>query len=219
MPDQIYHFLALGVVYLGLFVISEYLYHRRNWDAENTRKVSHAGAGLLALSFPLSFQDSMYVVALCSTFLIILGLTKRIGWLHSIHAVERITYGSTMFPLVVCICFWFYSRDLDLIKFYLPVLIMALADPAACLVGRRFPIRPLVKKKSVGGSLAFFGVALFLSMFMFFLLRSNPDWRLVVPQCLTIAFVSMSAEALTQKGFDNLTIPLSTLAVLVLFPI
>jgi phytol kinase len=219
MSDQIYHFLALGVAYLGLFVISEYLYHKRNWDAENTRKVAHAGAGLLALSFPLLFHDTIYVVALCSAFLVILGVTKRTGFLRSIHAVDRITYGSTMFPLVVCICFWFYSRDLDLIKFYLPTLIMALADPAACLFGRRFPIRPLIKKKSLGGSLAFFVVALFLSVLMFFLLRDNPDWRLVAPQCLAIAFVSMTAEAITQKGFDNLTIPLSTLAVLVLFPI
>lgn len=219
MGDQFYYFFALGLAFLALFVVSEYLYHRRQWDAENTRKVAHAGAGLLALSFPLLFKDTVYVVVLCSTFLLILGITKRTGLLRSIHAVNRVTYGSTMFPVVVCICFWFYSRDLDLIKFYLPTLIMALADPAACLVGRRYPIRPLIKKKSLGGSLAFLGVALVLSVLMFVMLRTGTDWRLAVPQCLAIALVSMTAEAITQKGFDNLTIPLSTLALLVLFPL
>lgn len=215
MNDQLIHFLELGAVYLVLFGLSELVYYRFKWDAENTRKFSHAGAGLLALSFPLFFQDFVFVAALCGIFLVILALTKKIGMMQSIHNVDRITYGSTMFPLVVCICFWFYSRDLDLIKFYLPVLVMALADPVACLVGRRMPLMSLYKKKSLGGSLAFFAVAFSLSMLLFWILRAEMNWTYALTRSLALALASTVAEALTQKGFDNLTIPLSILAVLI----
>lgn len=212
MPVQITNLLLLGVAYLALFGLCEYLWHHRKWDAEHTRKVAHAGSGLMALSFPYWFHDLAFVVALCGLFLVILSATKRRGLLPSIHAVSRETYGSTMFPLVVCICFWFYSREGALVKFYLPILIMALADPAACLVGRRFPLMQLYKKKSLGGSLAFFTVAFGLSVAL--LASSGLGFGRVLMYSTAIGLAGTFAEALTQKGFDNLSIPLSVLAVL-----
>ena len=199
---------------MGLFATSEFLYRIRQWDVENTRKVAHAGAGLLSLSFPFLFEKVGYVAIICGAFLVILAVTKRLRLMPSIHAVKRVTYGSTMFPLVVCICFWVYSLDRDLAKFYLPVLVMGLADPAACLVGRRYPIRKLVLKKSLGGSLAFWAVALVLSIGVGCFLKPNTDWSAVLFTSIAVASVSTVAEAVSQKGMDNLTIPLSVLAVL-----
>lgn len=216
MATQISNLLVLGTAYLVLFALCEYLWHKHRWDTEHTRKVAHAGSGIMALSFPYWFSDVIFVVVLCSTFLLILALTKRSKWLRSIHAVKRETYGSTMFPLVVCICFWFYSREGLLVLFYLPILIMALADPAACLAGRRYPIVKLYKSKSLGGSLAFFGVAFVLGLGAFGFLSPHTNWLVFLPRCVAIALACTVAEAVTQKGFDNLTIPLSALLVLLL---
>jgi phytol kinase len=218
MATQFSNLLVLGTAYLILFALCEYLWHKQDWDTEHTRKVAHAGSGIMALSFPYWFSDVLFVAVLCSTFLLILALTKRSKWLRSIHAVKRETYGSTMFPLVVCICFWLYSREGKIVLFYLPILIMALADPAACLVGRRYPILKMYKSKSLGGSLAFFTVAFVLSMGAFVWLRPT-DWHIFLPRCLAIAAACTTAEAVTQKGFDNLSIPLSALGVLLIFDV
>ena len=43
---------------------------------------------------------------------------------------------------------------------------MALADPAACLIGKRWPLMKLYQKKTLGGSLAFFIVAVFLTLLL-----------------------------------------------------
>ncbi len=213
MAAQIYNLLVLGTAYLILFALCEYLWHKHHWDTEHTRKVAHAGSGIMALSFPYWFGEVIFVVVLCGIFLLILALTKRSKWLRSIHAVKRETYGSTMFPVVVCICFWLYSQKGSLVLFYLPILIMALADPAACLVGRRYPIMKLYKSKSLGGSLAFFMVAFMLGVAAFAFLDPS-NWQEFLPRCIAVAATCTIAEAITQKGFDNLTIPLSALGVL-----
>lgn len=216
MATQLSNLMVLGTAYLILFAFCEYLWHKQHWDTEHTRKVAHAGSGIMALSFPYWFSEVIFVLALCGAFLLILALTKRTKWLRSIHAVKRETYGSTMFPLVVCLCFWFYSQKGSLVLFYLPILIMALADPAACLVGRRYPMIKLYKSKSLGGSLAFFAVALALSIAAFLYLHQTTEWLVFLPRCAAIAAACTAAEAVTQKGFDNLTIPLSALLVLML---
>ncbi|MBU6340933.1 MAG: phosphatidate cytidylyltransferase [Bacteroidetes bacterium] len=217
MNTQTTHFLLLSGGFLLLFGICEYLYHVRKWQVENTRKVAHAGSGLLALSFPFILEDYRLVFLICGAFLLILVVTKYTKLLRSIHAVARVTYGSSMFPIVVSICFWFYSRDHDLIKFYLPILVMALADPAACLFGRRFPMMKLYKKKTLGGSLVFFATAFCLGVFCFNAFQTGAGVELWIFKCALLALCTTLAEALSQKGSDNLTIPLSALGVLVWF--
>lgn len=214
MQQQIINLLALGAVFLALFVFCEYLYHRRGWQAEHTRKVAHAGSGLLALCFPLFFQDYRFVILLCSLFLLILVVTKRTGMLRSIHGIARVSFGSTMFPFVVCLCFWRFSQTHQLIHFYLPVLIMALADPVACLVGKRLPLLKLYRKKTLGGSLAFFLVACGLTLVLGRVWQEQLHLSIPVSRALLIGLTTTVAEAVSGKGFDNLTIPLTTLMVL-----
>ncbi|MBL7825138.1 MAG: hypothetical protein JNJ57_00800 [Saprospiraceae bacterium] len=205
--------LVLGAVFLALFVLCEYLFHRRNWDAEHTRKVAHAGSGILALSFPF-FLDSFWQVALlCGLFLLILAITKYSGLLRSIHAISRVSYGSTMFPVVVSICFWRYSNSHQLVHFYLPVLIMALADPAACLFGKKMPIKKLYLNKSLGGALAFFAVACTLSVVLFYFLGKQQLDNQLITRALLVGIVTTAAEAFSGNGFDNLTIPMAALLV------
>jgi phytol kinase len=214
MQQQIINLVALGTVFLVLFILCEWLYHRKEWQAEHTRKVAHAGSGLLALFFPVFFVDYRFVILLCSLFLLILVVTKRTGLLRSIHGIPRISFGSTMFPFVVCLCFWRYSVTHNLMHFYLPVLIMSLADPAACLVGKRMPMMKLYQKKTLGGSLAFFFVAFGLTMAMGIFMPMGESIGTSLNRALLIGFVTTVAEALSGRGFDNLTIPIAALALI-----
>lgn len=214
MSNQLYNLLVLGGVFLALFLLCEWLFHRRLWDVEHTRKVAHAGAGLMALSFPLVFTELWQVLVLCGLFLLILVVTKYTGLLRSIHAITRVSYGSTMFPLVVVICFWRYTQTHNLVHFYLPVLVMALADPAACLVGKKMPIRKLYMNKSLGGAIAFFIVAFSLAIGMFYGFGHDTASSGLVTRAALVGGVTTLAEAFSGRGFDNLTIPMAALAVI-----
>jgi len=214
MQQQTINLLLLSPVFLGLFVLCEWLYHRRGWQAEHTRKVAHAGAGLLSLVFPLLLQDFWVVALLCGVFLAILVITKYTGLMRSIHAIDRESYGSTMFPFVVCLCFWRFAQTHQLIQYYLPILIMALADPAACLVGKRFASKKLYLNKTLAGSLAFFFVAASLTLIMAFttsLCAQVGNWLLLA---LYVGLGTTAAEAVSGRGLDNLTIPLTALLLL-----
>jgi phytol kinase len=140
-------------------------------------------------------------------------VTKRTGVLHSIHGIARVSFGSTMFPFVVCLCFWRFSQTQNLIHFYLPVLIMSLADPVACLVGKRLPMMKLFRKKTLGGSLAFFVVALTLTLLLSTFWHGE-NFEISFTRAILVAFATTVAEALSGRGFDNLTIPLTTLALI-----
>jgi phytol kinase len=217
MHPNLLNFSGLALAYLVLFGICEILYHKFDWNAENTRKVAHAGSGTMALSFPAFFESFGYVAALCAAFLGILFLTKQMRLLRSIHGIARVSYGSSMFPIVVAVCFWFYSQDHNLAKFYLPVLIMALADPIACLVGRRFPIVKIWGKKTLGGSTGFFLTAFSICGAFYVLIALHKPTAIPFALCFTISLVATVAEMVSNKGFDNLTIPLSVLGVLAFF--
>ncbi len=214
MQQQTINLLLLSPVFLGLFVLCEWLYHRQGWQAEHSRKVAHAGAGLLSLTFPFLLKDFWVVALICGLFLVILVVTKYTGLLRSIHAIDRVSYGSTMFPFVVCLCFWRYTESGQLIEYYLPILVMALADPAACLTGKRFPSMKLYQNKTLVGSLAFFLVAAALTLVMAFSTGFVGATGNVLLLALLVGLATTVAEAFSGRGLDNLTIPLAALLVL-----
>jgi phytol kinase len=212
----------LGAFFLGLFGLSEVLYHHFKVQVEVSRKVSHIGTGLLTMLFPLWLQSQWSVLLLCGMFFLLLVFAKRFKLLQSINGIQRESHGSASYPVIVYFCFlvWDYMHQLDsdtigLAWFYLPILIMAFADPAAAFVGSRWPwIRYQIgiDTKSVSGSLAFFVVSFVVAGG--FLLLGLDNFALYFFICLSIALVSTIAEGLSSKGMDNFSIPASVLFVL-----
>lgn len=207
--------LILACCFLALFALAELLYHVAKVRAEWTRKIVHIGTGLLTLLFPVVLSSHWPVLFLCASFLVILLASLQFGWLPSINAIDRFSYGSILFPIIVYLLFLvFQMAGKGLIVFYLPVLILAICDPVAALVGKRFPFgkyRILRCGKSVAGSLAFLMSALLVTavtIFAFNVVTSRMLLILWVPATGTIA------EALGVKGMDNLTIPASVVLTL-----
>jgi dolichol kinase len=104
------------------------------------------------------------------------------------------------------------------IYYFLPILILSVCDPIAALCGKKWSLgRYSVwgNRKTIVGSTAFFVSAFLLSAFFVIPNTINVNCGLMV--CAVVAAVSTLLEAISDKGYDNLFIPLSVAAVLVIF--
>lgn len=210
------HTLILSTSFLLLFACGELLYHLFKVRAEYTRKWSHIGTGFITLLFPSMLSNHWWVLILCVTFALLLSTSIKFNFLKSINAVDRDTVGSLCYPLAVYTSFLAYVWKGNTLFFFLPMLTMALADPAAALVGKRWPWKPYAvgkQKKSVAGSLAFFAVS---SALVFYFIpgvwSTSYVWLM-----LTVSVSCTLAEAFSAKGYDNVTIPWTAIAICALF--
>jgi phytol kinase len=217
MGKEILYAAILALSFLVLFAIAELLYRFLKIKAEHTRKLVHVCTGLITLLFPVLLQSHLYVLALCLSFLGILLLSLRFGWLPSINNIDRVSRGSISYPVAVYVCFYAYTFFNNYVFFYLPVLVLAIADPMAALWGKRYPRGKYVifrEQKTLMGSAAFFISALVVSLI---LLTTFTTLGLagIFALSMFIALLTCVAEAASQKGYDNLAIPFSALAILV----
>lgn len=209
--------IALSVAFLGLFALAEAMYVRARWKAEWTRKMVHVGTGLLTLFFPVVLQNQWSVLLLCGSFALLLIGSLYYRWLPSINAIDRFSVGSLMYPVAVYGCYLlFEAHHRDYTFFYVPVLILAVSDPAAALSGRAWPKgRYSVGKetKTLMGSSVFFVTALLLFTLISRLSGKDLSLLLLWRGVVVAAFCTI-AEAVSGKGTDNLTIPAAAVAAL-----
>lgn len=224
MSMEIRNIILLSSAFLLLFAGAELLYRKYKVRAEYTRKMVHVGTGLLTLLFPILLSNHWSVLFLCGSFLIILLLSLKYNFLQGINAIDRFSYGSLAYPVIVFICYLVWEKiekphaidNTPYSFFYLPILIMALADPMAALVGKAYPYGMFKwggEKKTVAGSLAFFSVAFIISVIFFFRSSGFPLLTSVF-FAIILAVLSAATEVLSKNGLDNLTIPIVVLIVL-----
>ncbi len=221
MSKEIINTALLAGLFLSLFAMAEMLYHKLKIKAEGTRKIVHIGTGIVTMLFPLMLRNHWFVLLLCASFALILFLSLKFNLLPSINAINRISYGSLLYPVAVYGCYLAYNYfHSNLLFFYLPILTMAISDPVAALVGKRWPygifhIRQ--DTKTVMGSAAFFFSSVVLTIILFYFFSSG---NFHIKSGLLIAILIASAttitEALSTKGLDNITIPFCTVLVLTL---
>lgn len=218
MSTNLSNTLLLALCFLTLFVIGEILFHKCKVNAEWTRKIVHIGTGLLSLLFPILLSNHWHVLLLCSSFAIILIVSLRFNLLKSINAIRRKSYGSMYYPLSVYTCFlftqWFNDTHPEswagYMIYYLPILLLAICDPIAALVGSKKPIVRFAMGdafKSIGGAMGFFASALILTSLAFYL-SSMPFIFSTIAAILIISFSTMLAEFISRNGLDNLLIPI-----------
>lgn len=209
----------LGCIFLILFAVGECLYHKARLPGNVTRQIIHIGTGLICILFPLWLTNQWYVLILCLSFAILLFLSMKYKLLPSINKIDRNSYGTLLYPLAVYISFISYTYyNNQLLFFYLPVLIMAICDPIAALVGKRFPYGRFYIRhytKTFAGSIAFFICSMLLTAIIYHLFPVTLHLPFIEMVFLTAA-VSTIAEALSYKGYDNISIPLSVILVLTL---
>ena len=209
----------LAVAFLLLFALSEFLYHRVKLSSDITRKIVHVGTGILTLLFPAMLANHWLVLFLCASFAIILILSIKFKLLKSINSIERSSFGSILYPVAVYGCYLAYNYFEDLIFFYLPIVTLAICDPVAAFMGERWPYGTFNigrHKKTLTGSISFLLSSVAVSLLLYQLI-SKKDVNQVMGVTLIIAVASSVIEAISVKGFDNITIPACVIVILTLY--
>jgi phytol kinase len=219
--DFILPIFLYSAIFMALFAFAELLYLKAGTDAEYTRKIVHAGTGVLTLGFPVYFESPWQVIIICLLFLALLAISRKTNTLRSINAVKRKTAGSILYPVIVIITFLFY-RYMDIkseqgyLNFYLPILIMALCDPIAAITGTLYKQNNRSHAgKTLAGTLSFIASAFIVSVVLMIGL-TNMSVLSLLAWSAPIALVTGITERITGKGWDNFTIPMAAMAVLYL---
>ena len=211
----------VGIVLLLVF--NELNYRRLNLKGEFTRKFAHFAATLAVVPFPYIFPSHWYVLVLAFLFFAVLFITQYSKQLKSIHDIERKSVGSYLLPLSIYITFLISSLLENKFIFILPMLILAVCDPMAAILG--------INVKNYNGRVVLFGHkfdktwlgsgAFLITSFVISIIAFYFHFQVFDLQtfwlALAIAVVSTLSEFFSWRGSDNLSIPLSVMLVLVLF--
>jgi len=193
--------------------------HKVKPHPELSRKLMHVLMGLVAASFPWLFDSAWPVLVLAGASMAALWVVRSgrvsAARLHSVlHDVERASWGELMFPLGVAAVFVLANGDALL--YSVPILILALADAVAALIGLRYGqmrFNTLDGSKSLEGSFAFFLVSL-LCVHIALLLFTDTGRAESLLIGLILGLLVMMSEAVAWRGLDNLFIPLASYALL-----
>ncbi|MEW8034190.1 MAG: hypothetical protein AB2540_15295 [Candidatus Thiodiazotropha endolucinida] len=206
---------ALASAFLALHLLEKHA----SPHPEVLRKLMHVLMGLVTTTFPWLFEETWPVLLLAGGSVAVLILVRSgvsvAGSVKGVlHGVERTSWGELLFPLSVAAVF--LLADGDPLLYSVPILILALADAVAALIGvyyGQIQFTTLEGSKSIEGSFAFFIVA-FLCVHIAVLLFTDTGRVESLLIGLLMGIVLMMFEAVAWRGLDNLFIPVASFALL-----
>jgi dolichol kinase len=146
---------------------------------------------------------------------LVLLITYYTRQLDALHKTERKSLGSIIFPIPVYVCFLaatFYNNHL---LFFLPLSLLTFADPAAEWGGKRWGQHTASffnKQKTIAGTLSFAAIALLIGIIYITFYHLSFQQRLLL--LIGMPIITAAVECISLNGMDNITIPLSSLALL-----
>lgn len=202
---------VIGMLMLVLVDVAEKKWHV---PSEYARKFAHVGAGAISFTLPVFFSTHWPVLTVAIIFSGTLLLSRRFGWLASLHPTAQRGNSDILFLWAVYLVF-LLTKGNGLL-FQIPVLVLTVGDTAAALIGQRYGcIRYQISEsiRTLEGSIAF--VASTILCVLFFLLGfTEMSLAQSAVLSLMVAIIASTVEAITPKGLDNLTIPVVTLLLL-----
>lgn len=169
---------------------------------EVVRKLIHIGSALLLLAAP-QLLSPMEIVFLLVLVALVLGLGRALGIIHSMHTVQRRSWGELFFPLGIAINALLFLPAFPH-AYAVGILTLAIADSLAALVGStwgRHKIPVMDRRRSFEGSAAFIAATAFILLWF--------GAPMGVPLLIGL-FLLAIMEALLPWGIDNLTIPVAS---------
>ncbi len=199
------------IAWLALLALAA-LALRQRWPEQRewSRKLVHIGTGaVLPLAWVCGIERSTALPAAALVTLATL-LNHRLRVLPAIEDVGRPSYGTVSYGgAITLLLFLYWPASPQVVT--AAVLVMALGDGLAGLIGARF-VSPrwqvFGQTKSLLGTLTMAVVSLLVLMLMVslsvFLGLPSPPFALLP----LLALVATALEQLAWLGFDNLTVPL-----------
>lgn len=208
--------LVVAGLYVALFAVAEIWRRKGSPQVETTRKLVHFGGGMVALSFPYIFQSHWPVLIMAVLFTLLLIVARRSSLLQSVQNVERSTIGEIVYPSAIYLVLFLDSLD-DRFQYYaIAVLVLAIADAVAGIIGSEIghvEYRVNGDRKSLEGSATFF-IITFLIIAAALGAAGEKTVVGIVAVALLASLVLTVLEAVSPRGFDNLTLPIGTWCVL-----
>jgi phytol kinase len=202
---------VLAGLFLGLPLIRGFA-RRSGASPEVARKMIHVAMGLSCAAFPWVFERAFPVWVLAGIATVPLAFIRmfpalRNGVGSALHGIERPSYGEVLFaPAVAAV---FALADGDCYLYLIPILILTISDAAGALVGTRWGKRRYGSGegfKTVEGSVIFWFTA-FLCGFLPLALGGRVDVTHALWIGVILGILAMMAEGISDRGFDNLVIP------------
>jgi phytol kinase len=219
MSNQILYAVGFLLAYLGVIALMELLHRRYDIGAEITRKIAHTSATISSLLFLLAFDSYWYVLILGIIFFVIFYIGRRYNILKSLESVGRKTSGTYLLPLSVFIVFLISQKLDNQMFFILPILIVGISDPLAGYFGyayqhktQKIILLGLAFDKTILGSMVFLASSFIVSLLV--LIAFGFSGQTLLISTILVTITSTFVEMISERGFDNLTVPLAVMALL-----
>jgi uncharacterized protein (TIGR00297 family) len=215
------YLLLLSFVILILIAVSEIARKYLHWPQEATRKLVHISVGILLLLTPLLLETALPLLTIALFFTIFNFIALRKNLLPGIH-IEPDNLGTVYYAFSFFLLILIFWQDFKIV-IIASMMIMAVGDASAAIVGKMVK-NPIVyilvrDKKTLQGSLTMFLVSsmvVFATFILYptFLSEVEGSIFIFIMVAIATAIVATAAEALGDKGNDNLTVPLLSAIVL-----
>ena len=212
--------ILVSYVYIALVIIGAKIFKKKGKEA--SRKFIHIMLGNWWFIAMYYFTNVWFAAFVPATFVIINYISYKKDLIKVMERDVQDGLGTVYYAIslliLVIVSFGVYKEpSLGLI----PNLVMAYGDGLAGLLGRMIKSKRYKlsdTKKSVAGSITMFVIStLLIGGFLLYchkeIFLSTPHWPLFA---VFIGFAITAIEAISEKGTDNITVPLGTLCMLLL---
>ena len=209
---------VLAVLFAGLPLI-RWLTRHCGATPEVARKMIHVAMGLTCVTFPWMFTRPFPVWVLAAMATLPLAVVRSLPALRhgvgsALHGINRPSYGEVFFaPAVAAV---FHLAHGNTLLYLIPILILTISDAAGALVGTHWgKLRYGSGEgfKTVEGS-AIFLLTAFVCGTVPLLLDGGTDLPHALGIGLILGLLAMMAEGISDRGFDNLLLPLGCFFIL-----
>lgn len=212
--------ILVSYLYIALVIVGARIFERKGKEA--SRKFIHIMLGNWWFIAMYYFTNVWFAAFVPATFVIINYISYKKDLIKVMERDVQDGLGTVYYAIslliLVIVSFGVYKEpSLGLI----PNLVMAYGDGLAGLLGRMIKSKRYKlsdTKKSVAGSITMFVIStLLIGGYLLYwhkeIFWSTPHWPLVA---VLIGFAITAIEAISEKGTDNITVPLGTLCMLLL---
>ena len=212
--------ILVSYVYIALVIIGAKIFKKKGKEA--SRKFIHIMLGNWWFIAMYYFTNVWFAAFVPATFVVINYISYKKDLIKVMERDVQDGLGTVYYAIslliLVIVSFGVYKEpSLGVI----PNLVMAYGDGLAGLLGRMIKSKRYKlsdTKKSVAGSITMFVIStLLIGGYLLYwhkeIFWSTPHWPLVA---VLIVFAITAIEAISEKGTDNITVPLGTLCMLLL---
>ena len=204
-------------IFLGIFLvlgIAEFVAKHFKFNPDSTRKLIHVIVGSVVSICPFVMTSNEPLLLLCLIFIAINSYLLFSNSIDSMNKISRVTYGTIFFPIsIFFLAALFWEKP---ISYTIAVWILTFADPFAASIGKRSKYHYKIWKdeKSLAGSFAMFSMSFMIVMIATDLMSRvfNAAFFLPIEVLFGLAFFtalsSTLSEMISNKGSDNISIPI-----------